>query len=118
LVLVVGPALDPESVALEEPGPSVLEASEEPEVCEGDAVLLLSLEPVPVGELVSVPVLPGAEAPEVVAAEPLMVLVDVVGSWAPHGLFTRHAFWQVESWAAQAATHWLPYSVHSKYGIV
>lgn len=112
--------MDPESVALEGLDPPVLDALEEPEDWVGDAVLLLSLAPVPVavGAMVSVPVLSGAEVPEVVAGEPLTVLVELLGSWAPHGLFTRHAVWQVESWGAQAATHWFPYSVHSKYGIV
>lgn len=45
------------------------------------------------------------------------VVLTRVGSWAPQGLSSRQAAWQVES-PLQAVTHWLPNCWHSKKGIV
>ena len=82
--LLVAADLAPVSVGLEEPDPL--------------------LEPAPVVE-VDVSVLPAEDA--VADAEELVVVVELAeaGSRAPHGLSTRHAVWQAESWAAHAATH-------------
>jgi hypothetical protein len=77
-----------------------------------------ALEPLEPVALADVSVLPGEDV--VCDAEELVevVLVALVGAWAPQRLSTRHAVWQVLSLEPHAATHWFPYSVHSKYGIV
>ena len=110
-------------VALGESEPPVLLESE-PEVVAAKllpSLLLLLLLPLLLPlPLLLLPVLlaEGASVDDAIAVAAAVLLVEVTGSWAPQGLSTRHAVWQAESWAPHAATHWFPYSVHSKYGIV
>jgi hypothetical protein len=81
---------------------------------DGVPVLLAVLPVLPVPVL---PVPDGAAVDDAVAVV-LLLLLAWGGFCAPHRLLTRHAVWQVESPGGHAATHWFPYSVHSKYGIV
>lgn len=89
--------LDPVSVGLEDPDPLLEPAL----VVEADVSVLSSEDAVVDGEELEV-----------------VVVLTGLGFWAPQGLSTRHAVWQAESWEAHAATHWSPYVVHSKYGMV
>lgn len=65
-----------------------------------------------------------SELPAVLAAAVadtvLLVVVRLTrtGSCAPQGLFVRQALAQAEFPWPQLFTHWLPNSVHSKYGMV
>ena len=54
----------------------------------------------------------------VASIEKLVVVLTLVGFWAPQRLSTRQSFWHVVWPLPQAATHWFPYSWHSKKGMV
>ena len=114
---MVGDELSPELVALERLEPSVV-LEPEPEVAEAELLLLLLLSLLLSLLLLPVVLAEGAAVDDGTVVPLAVLLVEVFGFWAPQGLLTRHAVWQAESWGAHAATHWFPYSVHSKYGIV
>jgi hypothetical protein len=90
---------------------------------EDEADEVAAAPPRPVKRTPSLPLLAAADPdadPEVddaVLEEVVLVALILVGSWAPHGWSTLHEVWQAEL-PLHPATHWFPYSVHSKYGIV